>query len=342
MTELTGRMTGWRNCTGDEWRRPRGRPQGGGRGPRVRGGRHRRRAGRSAPGPAQRGPGALAGGGPPGGHGLDGRSAPAGGGGPAARVRSLLAVGLPYYVPAERAPGSLAVARYGWGRDYHRVIDGRLRRLGRWLEERAPGVRWRPCVDSAPLLTSLGGGGGPGLDRQERQPDPPAARILAAARPSAHHPGAAPRPARRAPLRLLQPLPHGLPHRRPAGAVRGGCPPLHRLPHDREPRPGAAGADRGRHGALGGGLRPLPGRLPLERAAAAGQHRSRPAAAALAAGPTGGGGLQWSDAEWDEKLRASALRRIKPWMWRRNLAAVQRAGRPTGRQEGGRALSRDP
>ncbi|MFZ9462877.1 MAG: hypothetical protein ACO262_04580, partial [Vulcanococcus sp.] len=27
--------------------------------------------------------------------------------------------------------------------------------------------------------------------------------------------------------------------------------------------------------------------------------------------------LAWSDADWDEKLRASALRRIKPAMWRR-------------------------
>ena len=67
-------------------------------------------------------------------------------------VRSLLAVGLNYHVAAERTPGTLAVARYGWGRDYHRVIDGHLRQLGRWLEGQAPGVRWRACVDSAPLL----------------------------------------------------------------------------------------------------------------------------------------------------------------------------------------------
>ena len=67
-------------------------------------------------------------------------------------VRSILAVGWNYHVARERAPGSLRVARYGWGRDYHRVIDGRLRQLGRWLEEIAPGTTWRACVDSAPLL----------------------------------------------------------------------------------------------------------------------------------------------------------------------------------------------
>jgi len=32
--------------------------------------------------------------------------------------------------------------------------------------------------------------------------------------------------------------------------------------------------------------------------------------------------LQWSDTTWDEQLRASALRRLKPAMWRRNLQAA--------------------
>ena len=36
--------------------------------------------------------------------------------------------------------------------------------------------------------------------------------------------------------------------------------------------------------------------------------------------------LSWSDADWDEKLRASALRRIKPAMWRRNIQAALQGG----------------
>ena len=36
----------------------------------------------------------------------------------------------------------------------------------------------------------------------------------------------------------------------------------------------------------------------------------------------GADALGWNDSEWDEKLRASALRRIKPSMWRRNIAAA--------------------
>jgi epoxyqueuosine reductase len=37
--------------------------------------------------------------------------------------------------------------------------------------------------------------------------------------------------------------------------------------------------------------------------------------------------LGWSDTTWEERLRASALRRIRPTMWRRNIrAAMGRQG----------------
>ena len=70
-------------------------------------------------------------------------------------VQSLLAVGLNYYVSAQSAPGSLKVARYGWGRDYHRVVEQRLRRVGRWLSEQKPSCEWRVCVDASPLLDKV-------------------------------------------------------------------------------------------------------------------------------------------------------------------------------------------
>ena len=33
--------------------------------------------------------------------------------------------------------------------------------------------------------------------------------------------------------------------------------------------------------------------------------------------------LSWSDSKWQEQLQGSALKRIKPWMWRRNAEAIQ-------------------
>lgn len=66
-------------------------------------------------------------------------------------VRSVIAVALDYYVPLAPTPGSARVARYAHGRDYHKVLRGKLRRLGRWLAARYSGA-FRACVDSAPVL----------------------------------------------------------------------------------------------------------------------------------------------------------------------------------------------
>jgi len=50
------------------------------------------------------------------------------------------------------ADGRVWVSRYAWGRDYHRILKKALVKLGRWLERRRPGISWRACVDTAPIL----------------------------------------------------------------------------------------------------------------------------------------------------------------------------------------------
>ncbi len=67
-------------------------------------------------------------------------------------ARSIVAVAQHYSGPVEVVPGAPRIAAYAQGRDYHRVLRGRLRRLGRWFDEREPGGAWRACVDSAPIL----------------------------------------------------------------------------------------------------------------------------------------------------------------------------------------------
>ena len=51
-----------------------------------------------------------------------------------------------------RAPAAGRVAQYAWGRDYHKLLGGRLRSLVRWLAERYPGEQFRTGVDATPLL----------------------------------------------------------------------------------------------------------------------------------------------------------------------------------------------
>lgn len=63
------------------------------------------------------------------------------------------------YLPAKAAFASTLknprlgyVSRYALGRDYHKVLRNRLKKLGDLIRERCESVNFRPFVDSAPLL----------------------------------------------------------------------------------------------------------------------------------------------------------------------------------------------
>ncbi len=248
-------------------------------------------------------------------------------------VRSLLAVGLNYYVATPRQEGSLKVARYGWGRDYHRVMDRRLRWLGRWLEARAPDIRWRACVDTAPLLdkawaeeAGIGwiGKNGNLIHRQrgswlllghlltslDLPSDQPAQSLCGRCSRCI---GACPTGAITEPFvvdarRCI--AYHTIENRDPelpqaiAASLNGwvaGCDICQEVcPWNQPPPPSSGDAD----------LLPRPWLLDL---------RPEPA-------------LGWTDADWDLRLRASALRRIRPWMWRRNIRSA------SGDGEGGMSI----
>ena len=244
-------------------------------------------------------------------------------------VQSLLAVGLNYYVNQEVKPGRLKVARYGWGRDYHRVVEQRLKRVGRWLSEQRPTCRWRVCVDSAPLLdkawaveAGLGWiGKHSNVIHAERGSWMVLGHLLTTERLDADEPArslcgrcsacmdACPTDAIREPFvvdanhclayhsienrsaTLPEPIASAMgPWVAGCDICQEVCPWNHRtLPSSDDPD-----------------LQPRPWLLDLKKEDV----------------------LNWDDASWDERLRGSALRRIKPWMWRRN-AEVSAPDRPT-------------
>ncbi|MBU3030020.1 tRNA epoxyqueuosine(34) reductase QueG [Paracoccus marinaquae] len=49
-------------------------------------------------------------------------------------------------------PDRAAISVYAQGRDYHDLVKKRLKRLGRWLLERAPGEAIKVFVDTAPVM----------------------------------------------------------------------------------------------------------------------------------------------------------------------------------------------
>ncbi|MEM7593623.1 MAG: tRNA epoxyqueuosine(34) reductase QueG [Cyanobacteria bacterium P01_A01_bin.83] len=68
-------------------------------------------------------------------------------------VRSLISVALNYYTPKQHSdnPKIGKISRYGWGRDYHKVVGKKLKALSHWLRSQDPEIITRYSVDTAPI-----------------------------------------------------------------------------------------------------------------------------------------------------------------------------------------------
>ena len=68
-------------------------------------------------------------------------------------ARSLICVALNYYTPHQHSedPCDGKISRYGWGRDYHKVMGKKLKALSNWLQERDSKIVTRYYVDTAPI-----------------------------------------------------------------------------------------------------------------------------------------------------------------------------------------------
>jgi epoxyqueuosine reductase len=72
-------------------------------------------------------------------------------------VRSLVSVALNYYTPHSRPQGDEygKISRYGWGRDYHRVMQKKLKELASWLESLGTNIKARYYADTGPIQDKL-------------------------------------------------------------------------------------------------------------------------------------------------------------------------------------------
>ncbi|MEM9216054.1 MAG: tRNA epoxyqueuosine(34) reductase QueG [Cyanobacteria bacterium P01_F01_bin.150] len=68
-------------------------------------------------------------------------------------VQSVICVALNYYTPHQRPEGKeyAKLSRYGWGRDYHRVMQKKLKALTAWLHEQGDEIEARYYVDTGPV-----------------------------------------------------------------------------------------------------------------------------------------------------------------------------------------------
>lgn len=68
-------------------------------------------------------------------------------------ARSLVCVALNYYTPDARPEGKeyAKISRYGWGRDYHKVMSKKLKALSSWLISQGEGIQARAYADTGPI-----------------------------------------------------------------------------------------------------------------------------------------------------------------------------------------------
>lgn len=68
-------------------------------------------------------------------------------------VQSVICVALNYYTSHQRPEGAeyAKISRYGWGRDYHKVMHKKLKALTLWLQEQGEGIQARYYADTGPV-----------------------------------------------------------------------------------------------------------------------------------------------------------------------------------------------
>ena len=67
-------------------------------------------------------------------------------------AKSVLSVGFNYLSKKQTDKKFFKVAKFGQGEDYHKVIYRKLTNIGKWVNDEIPDCKWKICVDTSPLL----------------------------------------------------------------------------------------------------------------------------------------------------------------------------------------------
>ena len=67
-------------------------------------------------------------------------------------AKSVLSVGFSYINSQNNNNKFFKVGKFGQGEDYHKIIHKKLKNIGRWINSEIPDCKWKICVDTSPLL----------------------------------------------------------------------------------------------------------------------------------------------------------------------------------------------
>ena len=68
-------------------------------------------------------------------------------------AKSVLSVGLNYLSSENNNEHkTFKIGKFAQGEDYHKVISKKIKNIGKWINREIPDCKWKICVDSSPLL----------------------------------------------------------------------------------------------------------------------------------------------------------------------------------------------
>ncbi|MDC0834169.1 Epoxyqueuosine (oQ) reductase QueG [Geitlerinema sp. FC II] len=239
-------------------------------------------------------------------------------------VKSVISVALNYYTPDEQPQeGDRAkISRYAWGRDYHRVLDKKLKAFTLWLQRQGEGIRAKYYADTGPVQdkawaqqAGLGwiAKNGNVITRQYGSwvflGEILTTLDLECDRPHTEHCGTCTRCLQACPTEAIV---------RPFVVDANRCIAYHTIENRSDTLP--TDIAKNLQGWVAGcdicqEVCPWNQRFSRETDVEEFQPYPENRAPSLSELAT------LSEDDWDRRFRASALRRIKPWMWRRNAEA---------------------
>jgi epoxyqueuosine reductase len=72
-------------------------------------------------------------------------------------VKSIISVAINYYTDNQRpnSPEYGKISRYGWGRDYHKVLHKKLKNFSRWINDQGEGIISKYYADTGPIQDKI-------------------------------------------------------------------------------------------------------------------------------------------------------------------------------------------
>ena len=238
-------------------------------------------------------------------------------------VQSVLAVGLNYYIETESVPQDISIARYGWGKDYHTIIENKLIKIAQFLQKERPNSKWKICVDTSAFLDKAwaeeAGIGWIGKNSNIINPQIGSwmflghllsTEALEADEPSKSICGKCEKCIEACPTNAIE---------EPFIVNSNKCLAYHTIENREKELPKNIVSQMGNWIA---GCDICQDVCPwnLKKIPTTTEPDLQPSEWIL--NITKKDALEWSDSKWKENLSKSALKRIKPWMWRRNINSI--------------------